>query len=86
LVVPTRAHDELPADPGLLKRVVQENRWALGPFGRPGCPGAYAEVERPGRFTVCDRLTTTAATHQTAEDAVAATLKRVATTLADDPA
>ena len=55
-VVPTRAHDELPADPRILRTVVQQHRLDLGPFGRQGCAGAYAEVARGGEVRVGQRL------------------------------
>jgi hypothetical protein len=55
-VVPTRAHEELPADPGILRTIVAHHRLDLGPFGRQGCAGAYAEVVRAGRVNVGERL------------------------------
>jgi uncharacterized protein YcbX len=55
-VVPTRAHDELPADPRILRTIVQHHRLDLGPFGRQGCAGAYAEIAHPGRVRVGERL------------------------------
>jgi uncharacterized protein YcbX len=56
-VVPMRAREELPRDPGLLRAIAAESRWDLGPLGRPACLGAYAEVVAPGALTVADRLT-----------------------------
>lgn len=55
-VVPTRAHEELPADPGILRTLVEHHRFDLGPFGRQGCVGVYAEVARAGRIQVGERL------------------------------
>jgi uncharacterized protein len=55
-VVPTRAQDGLPADPALLRTLVEHHRIDLGPFGRQGCAGAYAEVARPGRVRIGERL------------------------------
>jgi hypothetical protein len=55
-VVPTRAREELPAEPGLLRRIVDEHRVDLGWYGRHGCAGAYATVARPGRVRVGERL------------------------------
>jgi uncharacterized protein len=55
-VVPTRAQDELPGDPRILRTVVQQHRLDLGPFGRQGCAGAYAEVARGGEVRVGQRL------------------------------
>jgi uncharacterized protein YcbX len=51
-VVPTRAQEGLPADPGILRTLVRQHRIDLGPFGRQGCVGAYAEVARAGRIGV----------------------------------
>ena len=55
-VVPTRAHEELPADPAILRTIVREHRLDLGRFGRQGCVGAYAEVARQGSIRVGERL------------------------------
>ena len=55
-VVPTRAHEELPPDPDVLRTIVKHHRLDLGPFGRQGCAGAYAWVARPGRVEVGERL------------------------------
>ena len=55
-VVPTRAHDGLPPDPAILRAVVAHHRIDLGPVGRQGCAGSYAEVVRPGSLRVGDRL------------------------------
>jgi len=55
-VVPTRSQEELPAQPGILRTLVQHHRFDLGPFGRSGCLGAYAEVASPGGIKVGERL------------------------------
>ena len=55
-VVPTRAQDGLPAAPRILRTLVERHRFDLGPFGRQGCVGAYAEVARAGRVRVGERL------------------------------
>jgi hypothetical protein len=55
-VVPTRAIEELPHDPGLLRAIVREHRIDLGWFGRHGCAGAYATVAQPGALRVGDVL------------------------------
>jgi uncharacterized protein YcbX len=55
-VVPTRAQDELPADPGILRTIVEHHRIDLGPYGRQGCAGAYAEVANAGRLRTGERL------------------------------
>ena len=55
-VVPTRAQDGLPADPAVLRTLVQRHRIDLGPFGRLGCAGAYAEVASAGRLRTGERL------------------------------
>jgi uncharacterized protein YcbX len=55
-VVPTRAQDGLPADPGILRTLVERHRIDFGPVGRQGCAGAYAEVARTGRLSTRDRL------------------------------
>jgi uncharacterized protein len=76
-VVPTRAREELPRDPKLLKQVANVSRWDLGPFGRPACLGMYAEVARPGTLAVDERLSVTPRHEPTAEAAVTATVGRV---------
>src|SRR4051794_35806851 len=50
-VVPTRASEELPAAPLLLKALRRDNLWDLGALGRGVCLGAYAEVVRAGPLT-----------------------------------
>jgi uncharacterized protein YcbX len=55
-VVPTRAADELPADPNVLRAAVAHHRVEIAGYGRFACVGAYAEVAAPGRLAVGDRL------------------------------
>jgi uncharacterized protein len=55
-VVPTRTQDGLPADPGILRTLVERHRIDLGPFGRQGCAGAYAEVAIAGRLRIGEHL------------------------------
>ncbi len=55
-VVPTRAHDGLPADPAILRTLVEHHRIDFGPFGRQGCAGVYAEVARAGHLCTGERL------------------------------
>jgi uncharacterized protein len=56
-VVPTRAVEELPFDPSILKTIVREHRVDLGPVGRQGCLGDYADVPRSGWLAAGERLT-----------------------------
>jgi hypothetical protein len=83
-VVPTRTREELPADPRLLKHLAGSNRWDLGPFGRPVCLGAYAEVSRSGRLAVGERVAVGRRGAPSAEAAVAETVERVMASLSDD--
>jgi uncharacterized protein len=55
-VVPTRGHDGLPPDPTILRAIVAHHRIDLGPVGRQGCAGSYAELVRDGHLRVGDRL------------------------------
>ena len=55
-VVPTRAQDGLAADPAILRTIVDAHRVDLGPFGRQGCAGAYAEVANAGRLRTGERF------------------------------
>jgi uncharacterized protein len=55
-VLPTRAQEDLPADPHILRTLVQQHRVDLGPFGRQGCIGAYAEVAHAGQIHVGEIL------------------------------
>lgn len=75
-VVPTRAREELPADPAVLRHLARENRWDLSPFGRPACFGAYAEVPTGGRLAVGERVAI-GPREASPEDSVAQTIARV---------
>lgn len=75
-VVPTRAQENAPADPGILRTLVEEHRIDLGPFGRQGCVGAYADVVHPGSLAVGERLAVEAGT-QTPSEATQTTLQSV---------
>jgi hypothetical protein len=55
-VVPTRAQPGLAADPGILRAAVERHRMDLGPAGRRGCVGAYAEVASAGHVRVGEWL------------------------------
>lgn len=55
-VVPTRASEDLPHAPAILRSVVREHRLAIAGLGSYGCLGAYAEVAATGRLAVGDRL------------------------------
>jgi uncharacterized protein YcbX len=79
-VVPTRAREELPADPRILRTLVREHRVDLGPFGRQGCAGAYAEVARAGEVRVGQRLAVEPG-ETTVEAAVARLVEKLATEL-----
>jgi uncharacterized protein YcbX len=78
-VVPTRAREELPRMPGLLKEMMRANPVDLGPFGEQPCAGVYAEVAAGGRIAVGDELAGTPAgvAQRTALDLA---LARIATT------
>jgi uncharacterized protein YcbX len=83
-VVPTRAREELPGDPRLLKHLAAESRWDLGPFGRPVCLGAYAEVSRGGRLAVGERVAVGPRAAASADAAVADAVERVVASLPDE--
>jgi uncharacterized protein YcbX len=84
-VVPTRAREELAADPALLRAIASRSRWDLGPFGRPACLGAYAEVARGGCLAVGERLSVEPRSECTPEAAVAAAVARVVADEAGTP-
>lgn len=75
-VVATRAHEEVPADPRVLKTIARYHEFDLGAFGRHGCAGAYAETRAPGRLRVGDVLVPGAPTGS-ASAAIEASLARV---------
>jgi uncharacterized protein YcbX len=70
-VVPSRAHEEVPAFPQLLRHLIAEHEFDLGAFGKHGCAGSYAEVAATGAVRVGDELTATAGDepHQAVIDA-----------------
>ncbi|MFG1810937.1 MOSC domain-containing protein [Streptomyces sp. NPDC049040] len=47
-VVPTLGHDELPADPGIMRAVAREHRIPVLTLGPLSCLGVYLEVVEPG--------------------------------------
>jgi len=53
-VIPTLAHDELPADPNILRTVAREHRVASA--GRMACVGIYLKVVSPGRISLGDTV------------------------------
>jgi uncharacterized protein YcbX len=55
-VVAGRAHEEVPADPQVLRTIAEHHTFDLGPFGRHGCVGAYAEAQCSGRVRVGEVL------------------------------
>jgi uncharacterized protein len=75
-VVPTRAQEGLPADPRILRTVVDRHRVDLGPFGRQGCVGAYAEVTCTGPVQVGERLDVDAG-GTTPDEAIAVAIARL---------
>jgi len=60
-VVPTRASEELPADPALLKTLARRHMVDLGEYGRGACLGAYADVRAEGALAIGERLEVVAA-------------------------
>jgi len=47
-VVPTLGHDELRADPGIMRTIAREHRVPVFDLGRLACLGVYLEVLEPG--------------------------------------
>jgi uncharacterized protein YcbX len=56
-VVPTLAHDELPADPSLMRTVAREHRVPVLGLGRLSCVGVYLDVLEPGAIRIGDPVT-----------------------------
>ncbi|MFF4386191.1 MOSC domain-containing protein [Streptomyces sp. NPDC001552] len=56
-VVPTLSHDELPADPGIMRAVAREHRVPVLSLGRLSCLGVYLDVLEPGAVQVGDAVT-----------------------------
>jgi uncharacterized protein YcbX len=75
-IVPTRAHQDLPADPRVLRTLARDHRIDLGAFGRQPCAGAYAEVERAGTIAVGEVLCVAGGATAPA-DALRATVRRL---------
>jgi MOSC domain-containing protein len=75
-VVPTRRQDGLPPDPAILRTIVARHRIGLGPVGRQGCAGSYAEIVRAGRLRVGERLHVSPGTAP-GEDVIHASLSRL---------
>jgi uncharacterized protein YcbX len=55
-VMTTLALEELPADPGVLRTIVRNNRLALADIGRYPCAGAYATTARTGTIHTGDTV------------------------------
>lgn len=55
-IMTTLAHDDVPADPSVLRTVAQLNRQELPGFGRFACAGAYASVVQGGTVRRGDRV------------------------------
>lgn len=53
-VVPTLAHDELPADPDLMRMVAREHRVNVLHLGALSCVGVYLSVVEPGTARIGD--------------------------------
>jgi uncharacterized protein YcbX len=56
-VVPTLAHGELPADPGIMRAVAREHRIPVPGLGRLSCVGVYLDVLEPGTVRLGDAVT-----------------------------
>lgn len=52
----TLAQDNLPADTGVLRTLVQLNRIQVGGVGQLPCAGVYAVVEAPGTIRTGARV------------------------------
>ncbi|MCL6667887.1 MOSC domain-containing protein [Streptomyces panaciradicis] len=56
-VVPTLGHDELKADPGIMRAIAREHRIPVFDLGRLACLGVYLDVLEPGTVRLGDTLT-----------------------------
>ncbi|MEU8437609.1 MOSC domain-containing protein [Streptomyces sp. NPDC029216] len=56
-VVPTLGHDELKADPGIMRAIAREHRIPVFDLGRLACLGVYLEVLEPGTVRLGDSFT-----------------------------
>ncbi|MDR3083051.1 MAG: MOSC domain-containing protein [Streptomyces sp.] len=57
-VVPTLGHDELRADPGIMRAIASEHRIPVFDLGRLACLGVYLDVLEPGTVRLGDPITT----------------------------
>ena len=55
-VIPTLAHDELPADPGLMRAAAREHRIPVFDMGPLTCVGVYLQIVEPGVVRLGDRV------------------------------
>ncbi|MEU9229378.1 MOSC domain-containing protein [Streptomyces massasporeus] len=55
-VVPTLSHDELKADPGIMRAIAHEHRVPVYDLGRLACFGVYLDVLEPGRVRLGDTV------------------------------
>jgi uncharacterized protein YcbX len=56
-VIPTLGHDELPADPGIMRAVARHHRVPVLDLGRLSCLGVYLDVLEAGTVRVGDTIT-----------------------------
>ncbi|MEV7502393.1 MOSC domain-containing protein [Streptomyces sp. NPDC093018] len=56
-VVPALRHDELPADPGIMRTVAREHRVPVRTLGPLSCVGVYLDVLEPGTVRTGDPVT-----------------------------
>lgn len=56
-VVPTLGHDELKADPGIMRAIAREHRIPVFDLGRLACLGVYLDVLEPGVVRLGDTIT-----------------------------
>lgn len=56
-VVPTLSHEELPADPGIMRAVAREHRVPVLSLGPLSCLGVYLDVLEPGAVQRGDAVT-----------------------------
>ncbi|MEU1199660.1 MOSC domain-containing protein [Streptomyces sp. NPDC005813] len=55
-VVPTLRHDELDADPGIMRAIAREHRVPVFDLGRLACLGVYLDVLEPGTVRLGDPI------------------------------
>jgi uncharacterized protein YcbX len=56
-VVPTLGHDELKADPGIMRAIAREHRVPVFDLGRLACLGVYLDVLETGTVRLGDTVT-----------------------------